>query len=189
LKQGIQTEQQLLAEEEVIKRAKIDSRAFKPIYEKYYKQIFLFVMHRVGGKDESADITSQVFLKALVRLEHFEFRGLPFSSWLYRIAVNECNDFFRKTKRARLVVLEDDLAEKLYDEMFRDNVQEDLRVKLPHILERLKPDELQLIELRFLEARPFKEVADILNITETYAKVRTYRILDKMKKLFLGSIK
>jgi RNA polymerase sigma-70 factor (ECF subfamily) len=186
LKPEIQIQEQLLLEEDVIKKARKDPKAFKPIYEKYYKQIFIFILHRVGSKDQSADITSQVFLKALTSLERYEFRGLPFSSFLYRIAVNECNTFFRRNKRERLVVLEDEHVDELYDEMFGDDLREELRLKLPLILEKLKPEELQLIELRFLEGRPFKEVAEILDITETYAKVRTYRVLDKMKKLYVG---
>jgi RNA polymerase sigma-70 factor (ECF subfamily) len=55
--------------------------------------------------------------------------------------------------------------------------------KLPAVFKRLKQDELQLIELRFLESRSFKEVADILGITENNTKVRTYRILDKVRKI------
>jgi RNA polymerase sigma-70 factor (ECF subfamily) len=187
LKPEIQIEQQLLIEEQVIRKARLDPQAFRPLYEKYYRKIFLFVLHRVGEKEISADITSQVFLKTLVSLEKYEFRGLPFSSWLYRIAVNECNTYFRKNKRTRMVVLEDMHVEGLYEEMFGSSVEEELRLKLPMILEKLKPDELQVIELRFLEERPFREVAEILNITETYAKVRTYRILEKMKQLFAGS--
>jgi RNA polymerase sigma-70 factor, ECF subfamily len=185
-KSDISVKKQLLLEEEVIREAKKNPQAFRSIYEQYYKAIFLFVYHRVGEKEQTADITSQVFLKALVNLEKYNFRGLPFSSWLYRIASNECNDFFRKTKRTRMVVLEEFHAETMYDEMFGDDLREELRNKLPAILGRLKQNELQIVELRFLEGRPFKEVADILNITETYAKVRTYRILDKMKKMFIG---
>jgi RNA polymerase sigma-70 factor (ECF subfamily) len=187
LKPELQIEREHLLEDEIINKARKDPKAFRAIYERYYKQIFLFILHRVDDKDQSADIASQVFLKALTNLNQYQFRGLPFSAWLYRIAVNECNTFFRRNKRERLVILEDDHVENLYDELYGDNLQEELKLRLPHILERLKQEELQLIELRFLEARPFKEVADILGITETYAKVRTYRVLDKMKKLFLGS--
>jgi RNA polymerase sigma-70 factor (ECF subfamily) len=186
LKQEIQSETQILHEEEVIRKAKLDPAAFRELYEKYFKKIFLFVLHRVADRDECADITSQVFLKAMQSIESYQFRGLPFSSWLFRIAVNECNNYFRKNKRERSVVIEDEHAELLYDEMFGDSAREELQRKLPSVLERLERDELQIIELRFLEGRPFKEVADILSISETYAKVRTYRILDKMKKLFVG---
>ncbi len=186
MKSDSQAKGKVFNEEQVILMAQKDPEAFRPIYEKYYKPIFLFVLHRVAGKEIAADITSQVFLKALQKLGHYTFRGLPFSSWLYRIAVNECNDFFRRTKRERWVVLEDNHAEILYEEMFGQEAMAELKTRLPLILERLRHEELQFIELRFMEARPFKEIAEILGITETYAKVKTYRVLEKMKKLFLG---
>ena len=173
-------------EEDVLTRSRTDPEAFKPIYTKYFKKIFLFVLHRVGEKQISADITQQVFLKALTGLSKFQFKGLPFSAWLYRIAINECNDFFRKTKKSRLVVLEEGKVEHLFEELTSDNTQEELERKLPLILQRLNVDELQVIEFRFFEGKTFKEIAEILGITETYAKVKTYRTLEKMKKLFLG---
>lgn len=178
--------QRVASDEDLILRAKTDTRAFRPLYEKYYKPIFLFVLHRTGEKNLSADLTSQVFLKAMVGLEKYAFRGLPFSSWLYRIAINECNSYFRKHKHVRTVVLEDHHADCVYEEMFGENTADDLKRNLPFILQKLKPAELQLIELRFLEGRAFKEVAEILDISETHAKVKTYRTLGKMKKLFVG---
>lgn len=84
-----------------------------------------------------------------------------------------------------MVAIEDEGVERLHEEMMGNTEIEDLHAKLPHILERLEEDELLIIELRFFEKRPFKEIADILEITENYAKVRTYRILEKMKNLFL----
>lgn len=179
-------DRQLLSEEEIIQKAKSDPEAFRSIYEKYFKRIFLFVLHRVGDKDLSADITSQVFLKALQKLHQYQSRGLPFSSWLFRIAANECLDFFRRHKRVRWIVLEDKHADLLYEEMFGNEMINELKGRLPLILEKLTPDELQLIELRFMESRPFKEVAEIVGVSENYAKVRTYRVLDKIKKLFIG---
>lgn len=169
----------------MILQAKGDPSAFRPLYEKYYKPIFIFLLHRTGDKELTADLTSQVFLRALMGLKKYEVRGLPFSSWLYRIAINECNSFFRKNKSVRTVVLEEHHADRLYEEMFGETAAEDLRRDLPHILQKLRPGELQIVELRFLEGRPFREVADILNISETHAKVKTYRVLDRMRKLFI----
>ena len=182
LKQQISVDRQLLNEEEVIRKSQQNPQEFRVLYEKYYRLIFLFILHRVGDKETTADLTSQVFLKALLNISRYDFRGLPFSAWLYRIAINECNDLFRRTKRARLVVLEDHAAEELYEEMFEHDEKDELIRRLPVALEQLKPAELQLIELRFMEKRQFKEVAHILGITENYAKVRVYRILEKMKK-------
>jgi RNA polymerase sigma-70 factor, ECF subfamily len=126
-----------------------------------------------------------VFLKALLHIKKFEFRGLPFSAWLFRIALNECADYFRKNNRYRVVTLEDASVEHLYEELTVNTREADLRHQLPAILQKLSMEELQLIELRFFEQRPFKEVAEIVGITETYAKVKVYRILQKMKKSFL----
>jgi len=184
-KEDIQQTDQTENEEAVILQSQLDPEAFRPLYEKYFKRIFLFILHRVGEKAIAADITSQVFLKALINIRKFSFRGLPFSAWLFRIALNECNDFFRKNKRYRFVTMEDSMVEHLYDELTAETRLEDLRHQLPAILQKLSVTELQIIELRFFEQRPFKEVADILGITETYAKVKVYRILEKMKKLFL----
>lgn len=175
-------------EEMLIRRAQADSEEFRTLYERYFKSIFLFVHHKVGDKAITADITSEVFLKALLNIKRFEFRGYPFSSWLFRIALNECNDFFRKTKRHRLVSVDSSDIEKLYEELTTETQLHDLQAKLPLILEQLSVDELQIIELRFFEHRPFKEIAEILGITETYAKVKVYRILERMKKLFLNKL-
>jgi RNA polymerase sigma-70 factor (ECF subfamily) len=176
----------VLDEMETIRKAQRDSAAFRPLYDQYFRTIYLFIFHRTGDRDVSADVTSQVFLKALMNIGKYEFRGLPFSSWLFRIAINECNSWFRKNKQTRTVLLDESHAERVYEEMFGESTADALRQQLPFILQKLKADELQLIELRFLEGRPFKEVAEILDITETHAKTKTYRTLDKMKKLFLG---
>lgn len=176
---------QFQEEEILIQRSKADPEAFRPLYEKYFKRIFLFVLHRVEDKSQAADITSQVFLKALINIKGFKFQGLPFSAWLFRIALNECNDYFRKNNRYRIVTIEDVSVEHLYEELTGTTREEDLRQQLPTILKKLSVEELQLIELRFFEQRPFKEVADIAGITETYAKVKVYRVLQRMKKLFL----
>ena len=84
-----------------------------------------------------------------------------------------------------MVTIEDSAVTFLYEELTNNSREEDLRQQLPAILQKLTGEELQLIELRFFEQRPFKEVADIVGITETYAKVKVYRILQKMKKYFL----
>ena len=174
-------------EEVILRRSQADPEVFRLMYEKYYKKLFLFILHRTGEKETTADLTQQVFLKALTGLGKFQFRGLPFSAWLYRIAINECNDFFRKTRRTRWVVLEETSVEAFYEELTAGNTNDELHKKLPAILQQLVPEHLQLIELRFFEGRSFKEVSEILGITESHAKVKTYRVLKKMKKLFLST--
>lgn len=82
------------------------------------------------------------------------------------------------------MVLDESHVNIFYEEMFGGDRIEELQARLPHILENLTESEIQFIQLRFIEERPFKEVAEILSISENYAKVKTYRVLEKMKRLF-----
>ena len=172
------------SENDLINLAKKDSKYFAPIYKKYHEQIFRFIYQRMDSQDDAADVTSQVFLKALVNLKKYEFRGHPFSSWLYRIALNEVNQHYRKTKKTRTVNLEESNIVEIIEEsgcVFDDNKRE----KLINGLGCLKEDKLLLIEMRFFEKRSFKEIGQVLNISENNAKVRTYRVLEEMKKNML----
>ncbi|MBN8576724.1 MAG: sigma-70 family RNA polymerase sigma factor [Cytophagales bacterium] len=171
-------------EAEQIRQAAQDARAFEPLYNSHFKEIFRFIFKRVGDKELTADLTQQVFLNALTNLPKYQFRGAPFSAWLYRIASNLCMDYFRKSKRVRYVVVEDESLHTLVDELTADQTVEAWHERLPHVLEQLAENELQLIELRFFDLKPFKEIGEILDLTENNAKVSTYRVLDKMKKLF-----
>lgn len=176
------TQQQIQEEYQLIEAAKQNSRKFGVLYERYYEPIFLFVFKRVDTEDLCSDLTSQVFMKAMVNLPKYKFRGVPFSAWLYRIAINEINQHFRNNKGQRAISMETaniaDIMEEVEEVPQEANIQ-----KMLNTLQLLSPDEIQMIELRFFEKLPFKEIADIFNITENNAKVRMYRLLGKMKKL------
>lgn len=157
------------------------------LYERYYRQIFLFVYKRVDEEENAADVTSQVFLKAMLNLEKYQFKGVPFSAWLYRIAINEVNQFFRETRNQRTVSIESEGLPMLMAEVEEPSNEAAVQRMLV-VLQSLTPDEIQLVELRYFEKIPFREVAEIYNITENNAKVRLYRILEKMKKLMTKNV-
>jgi RNA polymerase sigma-70 factor (ECF subfamily) len=172
------------SENDFINLAKEDSNHFAPIYKKYHEQIFRFIYQRVSSESDAADLTSQVFLKALLHLDKYEFRGFPFSSWLYKIALNETNQFYRKNKNKRTVNLDEGDIKDIIEET-GTRFDNEKREKLLNALSSLSIEKLTLIEMRFFEKRAFKEIAEVLNITENNAKVRTYRVLEEMKKIML----
>lgn len=175
------TEEQMQSEHEIVEAAKKDPAKFEPLYRKYHEQIFRYVYQRLDDQDLAYDTTSQVFLKALTNLYRYEFRGVPFSSWLYRIAMSETNNLFKKRKAQRAVNIDSVQIYELIDEADVDDRDEKYQLMIEAIGE-LKDDDLNLIEMRFFEKRPFKEIAEILGITENNAKVKTYRILDRLQK-------
>jgi RNA polymerase sigma-70 factor, ECF subfamily len=185
-----QTQEDIEYELQIIQKAQSDPNRFAPLYDKYYKQIFLFVYRRSDNEELSADLTSQVFLKAIVNLPKYEFKGVPFSAWLYRIASNEVNQHFRKNKSERTISMEDSGIERITQEL--SEFDEDAAFKEKILMEgmqNLSQDEIQYVELRFFEDKSFKEIGFILNITENNAKVKTYRILDKIRKIISNRIK
>lgn len=171
-------------EQRLIEKAKRNNADFRPLYEHYYKPIFLFVLRRIGDKELTADITSQIFLKALQAINRYTDQGVPFSAWLYRIAINEVNMFFRSQKRERFVTVESEMLVDLHEELTSELSVERLKDRLAAMLQKLSEAELHLIELRFFERLSFKEIARILTLTEVNAKVKVYRTLDKLKKYF-----
>lgn len=164
-----------------VQAAQGDPALFQPLYERYYEDIFLFVFRRTTDEMLTADICSQVFLKALQRIKSYEYKGVPFSAWLYRIASNEVAQYYRKSNKNRVVSMEETNIADLFEEI-REHDDERHRQLLLKALDSLKEDDLQLIELRFFEERPYKEIAEMLGITENNAKVKTFRILARLKK-------
>lgn len=156
---------------------------FRPLYDRYFEQIFRFVFKRTADENIASDVCSQVFLKAMQKLSTYSFKGVPFSAWLYRIASNEVAQHFRNTQKNRVVTVEDHTFKDLIDEVSEEGDFEKTRQSMLKALQQLKETDMVMIEMRFFEERPFKEIADILNITESNAKVKTYRILEKMKKI------
>ncbi|QCK15753.1 RNA polymerase sigma factor [Mangrovivirga cuniculi] len=170
------------SEEVIINEAKKNPQKFEPIYKKYYKPLFRMVISKTRDPDITADILSGVFCKALHKLPSFECRGKSIYFWLYRIAVNECMQYFRKTGKVRHVEIEN--ASGLFDEISVFSDEQNIRLKKS--LEKLSEKELQIIELRFFDGLKFQEIAEVISKNEGSCKMRLYRALEKLKKL-MGS--
>lgn len=174
-----------MSESEIIALAKTDRKYFGTLYNHYFDQIFKFVFKRLGGdEDNAADLTQQTFIKAMANMDKYEDRGFPFSSWLYRIAQNEVSMFFRHQKKNFSVPIDEnrilDVAAEA--EIFSSHMSMDDQEKLVELLNELEESHLDLIELRFFQQMSFKEIAEIYSVSEATAKMRTYRILERINK-------
>ena len=177
-----QSNQEIHSEEGLIIAAQKKPASFEALYLKYHEQIFLFIYQRVDSKETASDITSQVFLKALVNLSRYQFKGVPFSAWLYRIAINELNNCFKTNAKQRALNVELESIEEIIEEL-QDDHNEERHQQVIRALTLLPEMELQFIEMRFFEKRSFKEIGDIFRITENNAKVKLYRILSKLRRI------
>lgn len=164
----------------LIEQAKQNKAHFEPLYNKYHEKIFRFVYQRLDDLDSAADITSQVFIKAMQNIQSYQHKGFPFSSWLYRIAINEMNDVFRKEKNKRTVNVDDVQLNNILDEIEED-VYEPYYNKLTQAISTLKKDDLFIIEMRFFEGLSFKEIGEVLDMTEGNARIKCFRIINRLK--------
>lgn len=169
-------------EMDIVRRAAENPAAFEPLYKRYFEDIFRFIDQRLDDRDMAKDLTQQTFISALQNVSRFQDRGLPFKSWLYRIAYNELQMHFRRNKNDRTLNIDDEGLDNLKDEI-QEDFYAGMDEKLAQAIACLEPEQMLLIEMRFFEKRSFAEIAQILNLTETNAKVKVYRLLDKLKMI------
>lgn len=169
---------------EWIKAAKQHPKYFELLYNKYYIQIFRFVYKRLADKSISADVCSDVFLKAMVNIQSYEYKGFTFGSWLTRIAINEVNQYFRAKGKVPSISI-DEYGQTQFWKEVHEGMSKEEYILISNLMHSLKEDEKEIVELRIFDDKAFKEVGEILQITENNAKVKFYRVIDKLKKLYL----
>lgn len=171
----------LQEELKLIEESKKNPACFEPLYNYYFEKIYRYVYNQVRDKSACGDVTSQVFVKALTNLKKYEYQGFRFSSWLFKIAVNEVKYFIRKNNRTRHVTIDVNAMNKIQDEI-EESSKEELFDTLELVLNTLEEEAVRLIEMRFFEGKSFKEISYIMDITENNAKVRIYRLLGRLRK-------
>lgn len=171
------------SEADIIRRAQADVKHFEPLYNRYYESIFRFIYRRTDEEAAAADVTSRVFMNAIRALPNYEVRAVGFGAWLYRIATNEVNKYFRETKKRQHLSLEDEKVNLVMTCEEMDDHEEKQNI-LMQLVSELDDDEIQILELKFFENKNFKEIAFILDKKESGTKMRLYRALDKLKEKF-----
>ncbi len=168
-----------MMDKDQILKAKTDIRYFDKLYEEYFPAIFRFVIVRVSNRDIAEEIVSNVFYKAMSKLHMFRWRSIPFSAWLYRIAISEISNYFRKEKRQWKI------EQQVFDEVdvFKEE-EEYFSYEFVHqYIKQLPQKDQDLIYFRFFEKRSFSEIAEIVGKKENTLRVNLHRALRKLEKL------
>jgi len=176
---------QIKEESKIIEASKRNIDHFAPLYDKYYIPIFRFIYQRVDSEDNAADICSQVFLKAMSNIRNYEFRGLPFSSWLYRIARNEIIMAYRNNNKDRIFNAKTENIIGIIDELEDVSDKEEKLQKMLKAIDSLKNEDVELLEMRYFEQRRFKEIAEILDKPIDSLKVKVSRLLKRLRNQIL----
>ncbi|MFC1958771.1 RNA polymerase sigma factor [Chloroflexota bacterium] len=178
-------------EKQLVEKAKGDANAFGSLYELYYLNIFGYVLRRTANIQVAEDVTSEVFFKALKNIAKFNWRGIPFSAWLYRIATNEIASYFRHGKKSQVRwenIAESDMDSIPSSEEELLEAETELKryeqyLALHESIYRLDIKYQDVITLRFFENKQINEISEILGKREGTVKSLLHRGLKKLRKL------
>ena len=159
-----------------------DRQALEELYLMHFDRIYSYLQMTVGNRHDAEDLTNQTFVKMLERIETFEWRKVPISAWLFRIAHNLAMDHFRAHRRwqpEEEPPEPEDSAELSAEEEAMHAIG---RQSMLEMIEGLSPDQQQVLTLKFVFNFPNAEVATILDKTEGAVKSLQHRALASLQR-------
>lgn len=174
---------------ELVRRAQQgDKEAFEVLIAKHQGRVFAVAGGILRNREDVEDIAQQVFLKAYFSLKRFDQRS-AFSTWVYKITVNECWDLLRK-KKVRPLVFESELSEEQahaylsteHQPEYAPDVSEQLetRQQIEQWLDCLEERDRAMLVLKEVQGFTVEEIAEIMEINGNTVKVRLFRARQKI---------
>jgi len=171
---AIEADEKLLVE-----AAQKDPRCFAELYEAHFEHIYAYVARRVRGRADSEDLTAEVFQQALANLAKFEWRGVPFRAWLYRIAANAIADRWQLRSREQGSPAADSPADR---RAHVDLEEVETRARLYRLVKTLPSEQRHVIEMRFAEERSIREIAQQMKRTPGAIKQLQFRAIQNLRE-------
>jgi RNA polymerase sigma-70 factor (ECF subfamily) len=173
--QGKEADDRLL-----IEAAQKDPARFVELYEENFERVYAFVSRRVHSRADVEDITAEVFQDAFENLQRFQWRGIPFAAWLYRIAANAIANRWQRASREQGNPASDpaDRSESF------DVEKSERAAQLFNLVNGLPEDQRRVIEMRFAEERSIREIAQTLGRTPGAVKQLQFRGIQSLRAQF-----
>jgi RNA polymerase sigma-70 factor, ECF subfamily len=169
------------AEKLLIEAAQHDPARFAKLYELNFSRVYAYIARRVGNRDDAQDLTAEVFRRALANLGKFEWRGVPFAVWLFKMAANAIADRWKHAARETGNPSPEPAQEiKAPEEPDLEEIER--RTHLFQLVRRLPQDQRRVIELRFAEEKSIREIAQALRRTEGAVKQLQFRALETLRQ-------
>ena len=163
---------------ELVARVVEDPSAFGELYERYVTKIYNYVYYRTGNHHDAEDLTGRVFYRALMHIDRFVDRGVPFSAWLYRIAHNLVANWHRDHARRQEYSLEDlPLTSPARDTPEATTEANEERLRLLQAIRSLPPERQELLILKFVEHLSNADIGQIMGRSEGAIKSLYHRTL------------
>ncbi len=183
---GVNPDSDVVDEAALVATAQEDPANFGPLYELYVDRIYRYAYRRVGTHHDAEDVTAQTFQQALQALPKYEWRGLPFGAWLFRIAANIINR--RGRTGGREIPVEDVTVFSFYEDVSDDPVDQVTRDEsadeLFDMVCTLPPDQQRVLVLKFSHGLKNREIGDLMGRSEGAVKQLVHRALVNLRARF-----
>ena len=172
-------------EQSLVRRAQqLDQAALTQIYEENFDRIYRYIALKIGDRTEAEDLTQQVFLNALQSISSYKSKGLPLSSWLYRIAHNQIVDHLRRVSRKPSVPLDESLP---IPDPYGDPTGEiEMKFEMEEVAlaaRKLTPAQREVISLRFASELSITEAAKIMGKSEGAIKALQHSAVAALRRI------
>ena len=158
----------------LIEAAQADAGRFAELYELNFDRVYTYIVRRVRDRSEAQDLTSEVFHHALANIRNFEWRGVPFAAWLYRIAANAIADRSRRLEKERGIAPATEPAAE-------DPEEVEYRARLFRLVRDLPAVQRDVVEMRFAQQKSIREIARELGRSEGAVKQLQFRALESLR--------
>ena len=176
---------QLEAERRLIEASQRQPRRFAKLYERYFERVYAFALTRTRNRAAAEDVTADTFRQALENLPQFEWRGVPFSAWLFRIAANAAADYFKRSAREAVV---GDLPEAADESWEARLIEVETRARLFELVQHLPRDQRKVLTMRFGQEQSIKDVAAAMGRSEGAVKLLQHRAMETLRS-WAGDLK
>lgn len=167
------------------KAAQGDETAFGLLYDEFAEALYKFIRFKVSETEQAEDLLQEVFIKAWQGIPKLELDNLNFSAWLYTVASNTVNDYFRRMyRRPQTVSLSPELDIRAGSDTSR---MAEARIDSDYtriLLNSLPPEYKQVLELRFIQEFSVEETARVLKKSSVSTRVLQYRALKKLESIY-----
>lgn len=167
------TAPEAVAEERLrIEAAQRDPTRFADLYEAHFERVYAYTVRRVRDRHAAEDVTAEVFQQALANLGRFEWRGVPFAAWLFRIAANAIADRAKRAARERGTPAPEPVT-------VQERVEE--QAQLYRLVRELPADQRRVVEMRFTEGKTIREIAVGMGRSEGAVKQLQLRAVQSLR--------
>jgi len=168
-------------ERRMIAAAQRNPACFAQLYENNFERVYAFIARRVHDRDQAQDLTADVFHSALKNLARFEWRGVPFAAWLYRIAANAISDHGKRA--AQLEAIELCQMPEHESSIDTDLAEIEHRGRLFKLVEKLPGEQRRVITMRFAGQKSITEIAKEMGRSEGAIKQLQFRGLQNLRTM------